>query len=252
MDALFWRDRYREQVGWSGDTRRAVFDHIRAKAGARLLEVGSGYGALLGALHAEGFTRGMGLDIDLASLLASESASPQVCADGLRLPARENCVDICLSHFFLLWVADPLAALREMARVTVPGGWVIALAEPDYGARLDHPPPLAALGRRQSRALASQGADIRMGRQLGGLFHQAGLGNITCGIQPARWQAARDADGSESEWRVLEKDLAGIATHEEMEAFRRQDEDARQDGTRVLYVPTFYACGQVSEAPRPG
>ena len=78
--------------------------------------------------------------------------------------------DICLCHFLLLWIANPLAALKEMRRIVKPGGWVLALAEPDYGSRIDFPPELEALGQAQSKALQSQCADVSVGRKLRGLF----------------------------------------------------------------------------------
>jgi SAM-dependent methyltransferase len=244
-EALFWRGRYREQAGWSRDTRRAIFDQLGITMDARLLEVGSGFGAVLGALQADGYRNTTGLDIDLFALQNAESDAALICADGLRLPWRGGAFDACLCHFFLLWVADPLGALREMARATAPGGRVIALAEPDYGGRVDYPPELEALGRAQSAALAGQGADIRMGRRLGELFTQAGLAEITCGVLPARWQLA-DADAGESEWRVLERDLAGRIMPDELSSFKKTDAHARVSGARALYVPTFYAYGRVN------
>jgi SAM-dependent methyltransferase len=244
-DSLFWRDRYREQAGWSRDTRRAIFDQLGITKDARLLEVGSGFGAVLGALQADGYRNTTGLDIDLFALQNAESDAALICADGLRLPWRGGAFDACLCHYFLLWVADPLGALREMAHATAPGGRVIALAEPDYGGRMDYPPELEALGRAQREALAGQGADIRMGRRLGELFTQAGLAEVTFGVLPARWQLA-DADTGESEWRVLERDLAGRVPADELAFLREREAQARASGARALYVPTFYAYGRVN------
>jgi SAM-dependent methyltransferase len=243
-EALFWRGRFREQAGWSRDTRRAIFGQLGIGTDARLLEVGSGFGALLGALQADGYCNTTGLDIDQFALENAESDAAQICGDGLRLPFRAGAFDACLCHYFLLWVADPLVALREMARVTAPGGWVIALAEPDYGGRVDYPPELEAFGRAQREALAVQGADVLLGRRLGELFTQAGLAEITCGILPARWQPA-DSNAGESEWRVLEKDLAGRVPADELAALRERDAHARRAGARALVVPTFYAYGYI-------
>jgi len=244
-EAYFWRERYREQIGWSRDTRRAILDELHIQSDTHLLDVGSGFGALLNALQADGYANLIGLDIDFLSLTQSEGAFPLACGNGLHLPFSPQMFDACLCHYFLLWAADPLTALREMVRVTTPGGWVIALAEPDYGGRVDYPSDLAPLGQLQNKALIAQGADIYIGRRLGELFTNAGLRDITCGILPARWPALTDQINGGREWRVLEKDLAGRVPADELAALHESDTFARQSGARVLYVPTFYAFGRV-------
>ena len=60
--------------------------------------------------------------------------------DGAKLPFTDDGFDVTLAVTVLLHVADPLAVVREMARVTRPGGrvavqdqdfWTLALAHPD-------------------------------------------------------------------------------------------------------------------------
>jgi len=45
-----------------------------------------------------------------------------LCADMERLPLRDGVVDLVWSNMALHWVADPLAAFRESARVLAPDG----------------------------------------------------------------------------------------------------------------------------------
>jgi len=45
-----------------------------------------------------------------------------VCADLERLPLGESAVDLVWSNMALHWLADPLAAFKELARVLAPGG----------------------------------------------------------------------------------------------------------------------------------
>ena len=92
--------------------------------------------------------------------------------------------DITFCHFLLLWVQHPLQALSEMQRVTRPGGFVLALAEPDYDHRLDTPASLTLLGRWQAESLRRQGADPGIGARLADLFRQTGL-QIVEDWQPA-------------------------------------------------------------------
>jgi hypothetical protein len=129
-----------------------------------------------------------------------------------------------------------------MARVTRPGGSVIALAEPDYEARIDYPPPLTLLGAFQRSALDEQGVDIAMGRKLPGLFHKVGLKSVTTGILGAQWSQAVDS----TEWITIQADLEGQFSQAELMNFHKIENDARQRGDRVLFIPTFYAAGVVT------
>lgn len=136
-------------------------------------------------------------------------------------------------------MADPLAALREMKRVARPGGWLLALAEPDYGARVDEPAELKALGELQTQALRLQGADPTFGSRLVELFQQAGLTVAESGVLE---QGTPDPS---QEWQVLAADLQGILNQAELERWRELDAAAWQSGSRVLHVPVHYAIGKI-------
>jgi len=239
-DRQFWRARYRQQIGWTADLRRYALAQTNLPADARLLEVGCGYGALLEALSADGFTRLTGVDSDLPAL---KEIPPEkidaTCADGLHLPFATASFDAYLCHFYLLWVVDPLAALLEMKRVTRRGGWLLVLAEPDYGARVDEPGELKALGELQTQVLQRQGADPFIGARLPELFRQAGLTSIESGI------LARGAPDPSQEWRVLAADLESTLSPVELEHWRELDRAAWRSGRRVLHVPLHYAFGQI-------
>ena len=125
-----------------------------------------------------------GLDLDPTRLADAARHVPQaklVCGDALGLPYPAEVFEITFCHFLLLWVPDPLQALLEMRRVTRPGGYVLALAEPDYNSRVDKPDPLAPLGRWQAESLRRQGADPGLGARLAELFRQAGIPPIETG-----------------------------------------------------------------------
>ncbi|MHB1416072.1 MAG: class I SAM-dependent methyltransferase, partial [Chloroflexota bacterium] len=101
----------------------------------RVLEVGSGTGALTGELA--GRTDGLviGVDMDEAALtFAAGLGGTATYARGQAecLPFGDASFDVVYCHFLLLWVADAPLALREMRRVCRSGGFVLALAEPDY------------------------------------------------------------------------------------------------------------------------
>ena len=241
----FWRERYRQQVAWSRDVRRDILNEIGSQPDWRLLEIGSGYGALLHVLADEGYGQVYGLDIDLGALLETEGGFPLMCADGRHISLISGLFDVCICHFLLLWVKNPLIALAEMVRVTKPGGWLIILAEPDYGGRIDYPNNFEKVGSNQSTSLNAQGADIYMGRQLAGLLQKAGLKQITCGVLPARWKTGEKQYDALREWQVLEMDLQGQMNSAELDELKAQEMKAWTEGKRVTYVPTFYGFGQV-------
>jgi hypothetical protein len=135
-----------------------------------------------------------------------------------------------------------------MRRVTRPGGAVMALAEPDYGGRIDYPDKLALLGEWQIESLKRQGADPLMGRKLTGLFHKTGLESVETGVLGGQWSESPDWAAWESEWAVLESDLKKtFQDFESWKVIKDLDKSAYEKGERVLFVPTFYALGFVSQ-----
>jgi ubiquinone/menaquinone biosynthesis C-methylase UbiE len=179
--------------------------------------------------------------------IRNHPAASLLQADAHKVPLASSHFDLCICHFFLLWVSDPSSVVREMARITRPGGIVCALAEPDYGGRIDFPPDLTTLGQYQSQALSQQGANPELGRQLRSLFTRAGLRDVVTGVLGGQWRQPFDPDEWESEWQVLQNDLAQLTdVHETLKKQKAQDLSAWVKGERILYVPTFYAWGRVA------
>lgn len=242
----FWHRRYTQQVRWTLETRRYIFDCINARPSQRILEVGCGSGAVLKSLANDGFAKTIGVDLDF-QILRIANSDTVISANALNIPFSKNTFKISLCHFLLLWIVDPLNVLNEMIRVTKPGGWVLALAEPDYGGRIDYPAELEKLGKAQSQALQSQCADVSIGRKLKNLFTDSRLVNIQSGVISAQWGQDFNQSDFDLEWSVLRKDLIWKMTPEELDRYYRIDLDASRQGQRVLFVPIFYAFGQVRE-----
>jgi SAM-dependent methyltransferase len=239
--------RYHLQATWTAPIREQLLSDLIADSHPRILEVGSGTGVITAELRRQYSARTFGVDIDpdvTAYAARQTSDIGYAAADGVDLPFRDGEFDASVCHYLLLWVAHPKAVLGEMARVTRPGGRVFAFAEPDYQGRIDHPPELMDFGMLQADALRSQGADPSMGRKLRGLFSAAGLADVRAGVLGGEWPPSEDPEAAESEWEMIQSDLAGLEA-DKLSAYRRMDEQARRSGARILYVPTFYAVGSV-------
>ena len=240
-----WHVRYTQQATWTRELRGYLFEKAVLARARRALEVGCGTGAILSGLAAPAGLHG--LDIDPAALAqcrVQAAGAFLTRGDALSLPYRQGAFDVTFCHFLLLWVRDPLQALREMKRVTRVGGHVLALAEPDYTARVDQPDELAPLGRWQTESLRRQGADPSLGRRLGDLFSRAGFELVETGAMQRAEHTPSPAE-QELEWAVLESDLAGLVPGEEIQKMKSLDEAAWARGERRLHVPTYFAWGKI-------
>ena len=239
-----WHKRFVQQAGWTGELRRYLFKRTGLQFARRVLEVGCGTGAILAGLETGAAVHGLDRDmLRLAEARQHASQANLTCADALRLPYATGVFDITFCHFLLLWVHDPLQALGEMKRVTRPGGSLLALAEPDYTARVDRPDELVPLGRWQTQSLRRQGADPGMGSRLLELFLQAGIRPVESGSLRADGAPPPGPAERELEWAVLAADLQGLVPLEQIQQYKLLDEAAWQSGERVLHVPTYWMLG---------
>ncbi|MDI6770340.1 MAG: methyltransferase domain-containing protein [Anaerolineales bacterium] len=241
-----WHARFSQQAGWTRSLRDYIFDAIDLRRAGRILEVGCGTGALLAELPSQAAVHG--LDLEPARLTEARLHAPRALltnGDASCLPFPAQTFDITFCHFLLLWVKYPPDVLCEMRRVTRPGGFVLALAEPDYSRRVDKPKAFAPLGRWQSESLWRQGADPTVGGRLAGLFAEAGITLLETGSLRGVGTHPLTPEERELEWVVLEADLAGFVTARKLQRIKKLDEEAWRRGERVLHVPTYYAWGRV-------
>ncbi len=240
-----WHTRYLQQAEWTRELRAYLFGKIQPSQGQRVLEVGCGTGAILASLESPASLHG--LDISCEALKAARihvSRARLVRGDAHTLPYREQAFDITYCHYLLLWVNHPEQAIAEMKRVTKAKGFVLALAEPDYTARLDGPGELVELGRLQNESLRNQGAQIDLGAHLADLFFRAGLHIIETGTIRNRSETAAVKE-EQQEWEVLESDLARVSPPAEIRRWKHLDREARQQSRRQMFVPTYFVWAQV-------
>ena len=95
-------------------------------AGRTVLDVGAGTGAVSSALAARR-ARPVAVDLSIDMLAWNARAGPPcVVADIRALPSAAGRVDASVAAFVLNHLTEPLGGLAELARVTRPGGAVLA------------------------------------------------------------------------------------------------------------------------------
>jgi SAM-dependent methyltransferase len=249
-----WHQRYCQQASWTEELRKHFFERLTIERTDKILEVGSGTGAILSTIPGAAKLFGVDIDHEHASLSRENAPSSNIiCGDGHWLPYPDNLFAATLCHFLLLWVKNPGAVLQEMIRVTRPNGNILIIAEPDYGGRIDHPETLEPLGNLQAASLQNQGADPYMGRKVIGLVRRLGIEVIEAGVISNRWQEQPKKDDLELEWTILKMDLENLLadrkisplSEKEFNWLRLEEQKAWENGSRVLFIPTFYVWGRV-------
>jgi SAM-dependent methyltransferase len=238
--------RFNQQATWTKALRQYLFQRTDLSPVSRILEVGCGTGAVLSTLPISQ-ARLHGLDIELDYLTLCKQnipASTLVQGDAYSLPYASASFDLVYTHFLFLWLSRAEAALAEILRVTRPGGNILALAEPDYGGRIDYPDALVELGNLQTESLSRQGANVCTGRRLASEFNEAGLDDIQSGVLGGEWAHSAIPSNVQSEWVTLASDLVNLVSPDKLEHYRELDQEAWKQGSRVLFVPTFFASGR--------
>ena len=158
---------------------------VPVRRGERVLEVGCGTGVVLRDLAPRVGPRGAVVGVDVSRtilatarrLCQADSRITLRHAHGARLPFAAGSFDTALAMTVILHVADPLGVVREMARVTRPGGRV-GLQDQDFGMLgVTHPD-------RETSDHILRGVVHRLyeepysGRRLPGLLREAGLERV--------------------------------------------------------------------------
>jgi len=264
-----WHAQFTRQARWTRAVRNQLYRRVNLLRAERVLDVGCGTGVITEEMAARCKGQVIGVDVDAAmiefalrpfdgaSLDCARDRQDRLCSgqaqdrsgraeyrvgNAHQLDFPDGHFDVVACHFLLMWVSNPALAVREMARVTRPGGAVLACAEPDYGGRIDYPEELP-LARWQAEALRREGADPFTGRKLPALFAQAGL-SANVGVIPSLWDDETLRAEFEAEWALMERTLVGMVIEDELRNYKQVDWQAIEDGQRLIFVPIFYALGR--------
>jgi ubiquinone/menaquinone biosynthesis C-methylase UbiE len=155
------------------------------REGMSILDVGCGPGTVtvdLARLVAPG--RVVGVDaatsvLESARALADQNGASNVSfeqANAYELPFADDTFDVVHAHQLLQHLSDPVAAIREMRRVTRPGG-VVAARDADYAAMTWYPESagLTEWNTLYHEVTAAYGYQADAGRRLFSWFQESGF-----------------------------------------------------------------------------
>lgn len=168
----------------------------RLPSRGRLVDVGSGTGALVGAVPAGLEVVAVEPDPEMAELAGAALGSDVVQAGLPELPFADDGFDAVTASFVLNHVDDPRAGAHELARVGAPGGVVLTTI---WGHT---PPPQATMwSELLDRAGAERPASPRLPDDkdferspdgLAGILVEAGLAVVHTGTEAWQWRVHAD------------------------------------------------------------
>ena len=160
------------------------------------------------------------------------------------LPFKDETFDIVTCNLLLMWVENPQKVVDEMARVTKPGGKVLASLEPDYGGKIHWPENTKVDSLFSGDAIRKKHGDPHIGRKLRAIFTLAGL-KTKVGIGNSRiWSCEEDKDyyfhARDFYIKVLRD--AGLS-EEEIDKWEYEYLKSLDEGIQLNFFPQFYAIG---------
>ncbi|MEW5913411.1 MAG: methyltransferase domain-containing protein [Thermodesulfobacteriota bacterium] len=173
-------------------TNRSFLAYLGDCRGLSVCDFGCGLGILLGDL-AQAFpdARLTGLEISEAQADAARQNNQGrgnvtiIRTDVLSNDLPADSFDLTYCRYLLEHLADPVTAVKEMARVTRPGGRIVA-QENDLHNVLYHPEieGLDQVMRQFCRLQVKLGGAPYIGRELFGIFKTAGVAQIELSYAP--------------------------------------------------------------------
>ncbi len=221
---------------WLWILQEKVLPHYRGKAKPSALDVGCGPGFVMQELSPYLEVQGLDSDPDMVAACKTRSLKATL-GRAEDLPFEDGSFDIAYCSFLLLWVKHPERVIEEMKRVA--RNWIVCLAEPDYGARIDFPNELSPLRGLIAEGMIKGGGDPFIGRKLRSIFRSCGM-EAEIGVHPGVWNIERLSLESEDEWRWLTMTVGDSSW---LTTLRKRWDEALEAGTLLEYNPIFFALG---------
>jgi ubiquinone/menaquinone biosynthesis C-methylase UbiE len=163
------------QAQWLAPARAQLWRWVQIARRHSVLDLGTGYGAVVPELVRRSGGRVVALDRELRPLQYGESfvGAERIAADGACLPFADASFDLIFTQLTLLWVSTLDAVIAAMWRTLRSGGVVVSL-EPDYGGMIEYPPEVQSR-ELWIRGLSRAGADPYVARKLPGKLASQGF-----------------------------------------------------------------------------
>lgn len=196
----------------------AAYLLLHLKPTDHLLDVGAGPGTItadLAGLVARVTATELGpKEVDLTRATAAARGVTNIdfrVEDVHALDFPDDTFDVTHAHQVLQHVGDPVQALREMARVTKPGG-IVAVRDSDYRGFCWYPelPQLDAWLDLYETAARENGGEPDAGRHLLAWAHAAGLTDITATASTWCYATPETREGWGGMWadRIVDSAIA--------------------------------------------
>jgi SAM-dependent methyltransferase len=182
-------DRLRRQSAELWPLSAALLDRVGVGPGQSAIDLGCGPSGIIELLCERVGPGGRvaGVDLDPALLSRARAFAREkglanveiMKGDARRTGLPSSSFDLVHARTLLVNLPDPGAVVAEMVRLAKPGGWVAGM-EPDLPGMLCHPPHPAwdRLVEISAAAYRADGAELRIGRRVPGLFRLAGLTDV--------------------------------------------------------------------------
>lgn len=191
-----WR-RYLESKPWLNQLYSTFLD---IRPGLKIVDVGCGPGDFTRYLAklSKGNSKILGIDSNPKSIKAALADTKRArlshvisykIGDAYKIPVDDNYADLACCRTLLMHLTDPLKVVKELTRITRPGGSVVAVELGKMSSYYD--PNDESFSRLADQAWQAwtkglrklEGKDFRIGEKLPGIFQRAGLANIKAEAQ---------------------------------------------------------------------
>ncbi|MFI0480676.1 methyltransferase domain-containing protein [Actinomadura sp. 9N215] len=218
---------------WRTVENSAAYLVGRLRPGASVLDIGCGPGTITAGL-AERVAPGRVVAADSARTVLDEARKNTAALDNVdfavadvhALGYADDTFDVVHAHQVLQHVADPVLALREMRRVTRPGG-VVAARDADFGtmAWYPDPPGMDAWMPIYYKVARGNGGEPDAGRRLVSWARAAGFTDVEASTSSWCYATPEEREWWSESWggRLLRSSVAdhavagGHATRDELQ-----------------------------------